>query len=102
MMLSTIAAVVLAVHIAAPPSSAPAPLVRVQGCSDGYDLDIYGRCLPNGAVPREFQAARQGSYGRRRHPVPCGTGTDLDIRDNQCHPNGTVPHRFQAARQHHW
>lgn len=108
MTLSTVAAVLFPAHIAAPPPlSAPAPLVRVVYCGDGYDLDLHGRCLPNGVIPPQFQAARQG-YMSGRHPVPCGDGADLDIRDNRCYPTGTVPKRFQTSRviqryrRHHW
>ncbi|WFU37283.1 hypothetical protein QA640_22580 [Bradyrhizobium sp. CB82] len=41
-----------------------APLVLVRGgwCGNGYDIDIYGRCYPNGVIPPQYQAARQG-YG---------------------------------------
>lgn len=99
MMLPTLAAVVFAAHLAAPLPNMPGPLTRVQSCGNGYDIDIYGRCYPNGVIPPQFQAARQGRYAGERGPVPCGNGADVDSRDGQCYPTGTVPRRFQAARQ---
>jgi hypothetical protein len=65
------AAAVLALQLATPAvqSEAPtvqneAPVVQIRGgwCSHGYDIDIYGRCYPNGVIPPQYQAARQG-YG---------------------------------------
>ena len=43
--------------------------VREGPCSYGYDVDIYGRCYPNGVIPWRYQAARQGYayYGPRRY-----------------------------------
>jgi hypothetical protein len=42
--------------------------VREGPCSHGYDIDIHGRCYPNGVIPPQYQAARQGYayYGPRR------------------------------------
>jgi hypothetical protein len=69
-------------------------------CGNGWDLSARdGMCYPNGYLPPQEQAARQGYYapGRRygRYPVPCGNGADVDIRDGQCYPTGTVPYRYQ-------
>jgi hypothetical protein len=84
------------------PNARP-PLIQVQQCGNGYDLDIHGRCFPNGVIPPQYQAARQGygGYGYRggRHPVPCGNGADVDSRDGLCYPTGTVPNRYQQGRQ---
>ncbi len=66
-------------------------------CGDGWDLAVDGLCYPNGAVPYHDQVARR--YGRYRHPMQCGNGADVDIRDGLCYPNGTVPPRFQQGRQ---
>ena len=43
--------------------------VREGPCSYGYDIDIHGRCYPNGVIPPQYQAARQGDayYGSRRY-----------------------------------
>ncbi|WP_369723573.1 hypothetical protein AB8Z38_06290 [Bradyrhizobium sp. LLZ17] len=38
--------------------------VREGPCSYGYDIDVYGRCYPNGVIPPQYQAARQ--YPRYR------------------------------------
>ena len=79
-------------------------LIPVQNCGNGYDVDIYGRCFPNGVIPPQYQASRQyhGSrYYGGRHPVPCGNGADLDVRDGRCYPTGTVPRRYQNLRRHY-
>ena len=97
-----VAAAMLAIQLAAS-SSLPGenvPLVQVQ-CGNGYDVDINGRCYPNGVIPPQYQAGRQGYYRGGRYPVPCGNGADLDSRDGRCYPTGTVPPRFQAGRQYY-
>jgi hypothetical protein len=85
-----------------PPPGTAAPLIQVQQCGNGYDIDIYGRCFPNGVIPPQYQAARQGYYRGGRYPVPCGNGADIDVRDGQCYPTGTVPPRFQQGRQQYY
>lgn len=71
-------------------------------CGDGFDISARdGLCYPNGYLPPQDQAARQGRYyGGGRRPVPCGNGADIDSRDGQCYPTGTVPRRFQQGRQY--
>src|SRR4051812_34289939 len=94
-----------------PPANAGASLVQEAQyrayahpppCGHGWDLSARdGMCYPNGALPPQDQAARQRyyrqdygdrgysgreNYGDRgyrggRYPVPCGDGTDLDVRD---------------------
>jgi hypothetical protein len=95
MILTIVAAAAIAAH---PGSVIPSDnnlLSQVQYCGNGYDLDVRGRCYPNGVIPPQFQAARRGQYGYGG-PVPCGgDGVDLDIRDGRCYPTGTVPLRFQ-------
>jgi hypothetical protein len=73
-------------------------------CGDGFDVSARdGMCYPNGYLPPQDQAARQGQYyGGRRYPVPCGNGSDIDIRDGQCYLTGTVPRRYQQARQYQY
>ncbi|MCA1414477.1 hypothetical protein I6F30_25475 [Bradyrhizobium sp. NBAIM20] len=68
---SAAAAAVLALQLATPAAiEGETPnLVQVREgpCSHGYDIDVYGRCYPNGAIPRQYQAARQGyDYDRPR------------------------------------
>jgi hypothetical protein len=65
------AAAVLALQLGMPAVQNEMPeVVQVRGgwCSHGYDIDIYGRCYPNGVIPPQYQAARQyggyGAYGR--------------------------------------
>ena len=74
-MIVTIAAAALAAHLGAAPAGDTDNLVhQVRGgwCSHGYDIDIYGRCYPNGVIPYQYQAARQyrgyGAYGRYGGP----------------------------------
>ena len=74
-MIVTIAAAALAAHLAAAPTGDTNSMVhQVRGgwCSHGYDIDIYGRCYPNGVIPPQYQAARQyrgyGAYGRYGGP----------------------------------
>jgi hypothetical protein len=106
-MFMSVAAVMIAHQLIAGtsfgPSSDTAPLIQVQQqCGNGYDIDIYGRCYPNGVIPPQYQAARQGYGGYSgggRYPVPCGDGADIDTRDGRCYPNGTVPYRYQQGRQ---
>jgi hypothetical protein len=95
-MILSLAAAAIAAHLgSALPSENNKVLAEVQ-CGNGYDLDIRGRCYPNGVIPPQYQAARQGrAYRGGRYPVACGNGADLDIRDGQCYPNGTVPRRYQ-------
>ena len=72
------AAAVLALQLGMPAVQNEMPeVVQVRGgwCSHGYDIDIYGRCYPNGVIPPQYQAARQyggygayGRYGGRYHP----------------------------------
>jgi hypothetical protein len=103
-MLMSVAAAVIGLHLGAPLPSEPIPLIEVQQCGDGYDIDIYGRCFPNGVIPPRYQAARQGYGGYSgggRYPVPCGNGADVDTRDGRCYPNGTVPYRYQQGRQYY-
>jgi hypothetical protein len=69
-MIVTIAAAALAAHLgAAPAGDSLVHQVRRGWCSHGYDIDIYGRCYPNGVIPPQYQAGRQyyggyGAYGR--------------------------------------
>ena len=112
-MIASLIGLALAVQstITAPPPQTPlveqiqyyrrAP-VHPPPCGNGWDLSARdGMCYPNGYLPAQEQAARQGDYGRReyygrgRYPVPCGDGADVDIRDGQCYPTGTVPYRYQ-------
>ena len=100
------AAALLALQLGMPAaqSETPSP-TQVQYCGHGYDIDIYGRCYPNGVIPPQYQAARRYEYGqgygyqRGRYPVHCGHGADTDLRDGLCYPNGTVPPQFQSGRQ---
>src|SRR6185437_8654348 len=97
------AAAVLAAQIIMPSTPTPSispPLIKVQSCPRGYDADLRGRCYPNGTIPPQFQAARQG-YGGGGYGGGCPEGWDVDMRDGRCHPNGTVPWRFQQGRDHH-
>ena len=100
MLVSAVTAIALQLGTSSPLLRAPAPLIQVQQCGNGYDIDIYGRCFPNGVIPPQYQAARQG-YGSGRYPVPCGNGADVDTRDGRCYPNGTVPYRYQQGRQYY-
>lgn len=103
-MLMSVAAAVIGLHLGAPLPSETIPLIQVQQCGNGYDVDIHGRCFPNGMIPPQYQAARQGYRGYRggRQPVPCGNGADADVRDGLCYPTGTVPQRFQQGRQQYY
>jgi hypothetical protein len=59
------AAAVLALQLGTPAVQNNMPeVVQVRGgpCGNGYDVDVYGRCYPNGVIPPQYQAARQG-YG---------------------------------------
>jgi hypothetical protein len=101
-MLMSFAAAVIGLQLGAPLPSEMIPLIQVQQCGNGYDIDIYGRCFPNGVIPPQYQAARQGYggyYRGGRQPVPCGDGADIDVRDGLCYPTGTVPYRYQQGRQ---
>jgi len=100
------AAALLALQLGMPAAQSETPsLIQVQYCGHGYDIDIYGRCYPNGVIPPQYQAARRYGYGqgygyqRGRYPVHCGHGADTDLRDGLCYPNGTVPPQFQSGRQ---
>ena len=100
MILTIAAAAAIAAHLGSAVPSQNSLLSPVQYCGHGYDIDIYGRCYPNGVVPPQYQAARRGRvYGGGRYDVPCGHGADLDARDGLCYPTGTVPPRFQSGRQ---
>jgi hypothetical protein len=101
MILSIAAAAAIAAHLGSALPSESTLLSPVQYCGNGYDIDIYGRCYPNGVIPPQYQAARRGryGYGGGRYPVPCGNGADTDLRDGLCYPNGTVPPQFQSGRQ---
>jgi hypothetical protein len=65
------AAAVLALQLGMPAVQNEMPeVVQVGGyCSHGYDIDIHGRCYPNGVIPPQYQAARQGYayYQPRRY-----------------------------------
>ena len=102
MLMSVTAAAIAILGASSQVPNATTPLIQVQQCGDGYDIDIHGRCYPNGVIPPQYQAARQGygGYGRGRYPVPCGNGADLDSRDGRCYPTGTVPYRYQQGRQY--
>jgi hypothetical protein len=99
-MILTIAAAALAAQLGSAAPSQSGLLSPVQYCGNGYDLDIRGRCYPNGVIPPQYQAARR--YRAYGGPVPCGHGADVDIRDGQCYPNGTVPRRYQQGRQYEY
>jgi hypothetical protein len=102
-MIVTLAAAAIAAHLGSALPSESNLLSPVQYCGNGYDIDIHGRCYPNGVIPPEYQAARRGrygyGYGGGRYPVRCGNGADVDLRDGLCYPNGTVPPQFQSGRQ---
>jgi hypothetical protein len=103
-MIVTLAAAAVAAHLGSALPSDSSLLSPVQYCGNGYDIDIYGRCYPNGVIPPQYQAARRYGYQGRayrggRYPVPCGDGADTDLRDGQCYPNGMVPPQFQSGRQ---
>lgn len=78
-MITGVAAAVLALQLATPAvaQNETPNLVQVREgpCSYGYDIDIHGRCYPNGVIPPQYQAARQypryrdsyGYYEPRRH-----------------------------------
>jgi hypothetical protein len=104
-MIVTIAAAAIAAHLGSALPGETSSVLQVQYCGHGYDIDIHGRCYPNGVIPPEYQAARQyggyGRYGAYRGPVRCGLGADVDIRDGRCYPNGTVPLRFQNRPQYY-
>ncbi len=109
---SAAAATILALQLGTPAAVASegsaiqgdVPIVQVGYCGNGYDIDVYGRCYPNGVIPPEYQAARryhrEGRYGAYAGPVPCGNGADVDSRDGRCYPTGTVPRRFQQGLHH--
>jgi len=109
---SAAAATLLALQLGSPAaiqSEVPAiqsdtPIVQVGWCGNGYDIDIHGRCYPNGVIPPQYQGARrygrQGPYDAYAGPVPCGNGADVDSRDGRCYPTGTVPRRYQEGLQH--
>jgi hypothetical protein len=99
-MILTIAAAAIAAHFSLALPGATS-LMQVQYCGNGYDMDVRGRCYPNGVIPPQYQAARRGRYGYGG-PVPCGgDGVDLDIRDGRCYPTGTVPRRYQNRPQYY-
>jgi hypothetical protein len=103
MILTIVAAAAIAAQLGSAVPSESNLLSPVQYCGRGYDLDIYGRCYPNGVIPYQYQSARRGGmYRGGRYPVPCGNGADLDSRDGQCYPTGTVPPRFQSGRQEYY
>jgi hypothetical protein len=101
MILTIAAAAAMAAYLGSAPPSEGNLLSQVQYCGNGYDIDVHGRCYPNGVIPPQYQAARRG-YGAGSYPVPCGNGADLDVRDGMCYPNGTVPLRFQSGRQQYY
>jgi hypothetical protein len=107
-MILTLIAMAVAVQLGAEPAPERSSVHQVQYCGNGYDVDIHGRCYPNGVIPPQYQAARRyggagyggGYYGGG--PVPCGgDGVDLDVRDGRCYPTGTVPRRYQN-RPHYY
>jgi hypothetical protein len=101
-MIVTFAAAAIAAHLGAAAPNQSDYLSQVRYCGHGYDLDIHGRCYPNGMIPPQYQAARRGRYGGYGGPVPCGGhGVDLDIRDGRCYPTGTVPRQFQNRPQYY-
>lgn len=61
-MIITMAAAALAAHLGAAATGDTNSVRQVQYCGNGYDIDIHGRCYPNGVIPPQYQAARQG-YG---------------------------------------
>jgi hypothetical protein len=71
-MIVTIAAAAVAAHLGAAPAGDTNNFqVRGGWCSHGYDIDIHGRCYPNGVIPPQYQAARQGYYrGYNYYPRP--------------------------------
>ena len=77
MIVTIAAAAAIAAHLGSTPAGA-APAVdtnlvhQARYCGHGYDIDIHGRCYPNGVIPPQYQAARQygayrayGRYGGR-------------------------------------
>jgi hypothetical protein len=82
-MIISIAAAALAAHLGAAPvpsgdTNGLVQQVRGGSCSHGYDIDIHGRCYPNGVIPPQYQAARRYGYGQGygyqggRYPGRCG------------------------------
>ena len=101
-MIVTLAAAAIAAHLGSVLPSESNLLSPVQYCGNGYDVDIHGRCYPNGVIPPQYQAARRSRYGYGG-PVPCGgDGVDLDVRDGRCYPTGTVPRRYQNRPQYYY
>ena len=97
-MIATIAAAAIAAHLDGLQSAETTSVIQAQYCGHGYDIDIHGRCYPNGVIPPQYQAARQyRGYGRYGYDgsVPCGHGADVDVRTGRCYPNGMVPPQFQ-------
>lgn len=92
-MILTLAAAAIVTQLGSALPSHPNTVQQVQYCGHGYDIDVQGRCYPNGVIPPQYQAARR--YRQYDGPVPCGNGADLDVRDGQCYPTGTVPQRYQ-------
>jgi hypothetical protein len=71
-MIVTIAAAAIAAHLGSAPAGDTKLIHQVGYCGHGYDIDVHGRCYPNGVIPPQYQAARQygayrayGRYGGR-------------------------------------
>jgi hypothetical protein len=56
-MIVTIAAAALAAQLGSALPGEKGLMHPVQYCGNGYDVDVYGRCFPNGVIPPEYQAA---------------------------------------------
>ena len=50
-MIITMAAAALAAHLGAAATGDTNSVRQVQYCGNGYDIDIHGRCYPNGVIP---------------------------------------------------
>src|SRR5258707_15474594 len=99
MILSIAAAAAIAAHLGSALPSESTLLSPVQYCGNGYDIDIYGRCYPNGVIPPQYQAARRGRYGYGGADIRCPAATaPTPISAMGCAIQmAPCPHNFRVA-----
>jgi hypothetical protein len=83
------AAAVLALQLGMPAVQNEMPeVVQVGGyCGHGYDIDIHGRCYPNGVIPPQYQAKATPTISRvdttGKHTGHVGDTTTIAIEFKQ-------------------
>lgn len=68
-MILTLVAAAMAAQLGLAPAGESSSVHQMQYCGNGYDIDIHGRCYPNGVIPPQYHM-RASIRGIATHMEP--------------------------------